>query len=158
MERTPHIMQLIFILIFFRQNMESLKEFLENSTIHGLYHISTSRSARPYIQNMESSNMLQIQYRPNMQFMPHIRKQEQDWQSCLVLHCLPQLCQILAKTWIYSILHKLDLNCVIFSFFSVQFWPFSRIFFTMAALISERNILSCADKGAATKKNFSYKT
>ena len=39
-----------------------------------------------------------------------------------------------------------------FFLFSVQFWPFSRIFFTMAALISERNILSCADKGAATKK------
>ena len=36
-----------------RQAMESLREFLENSTIHGLCHISTSRSRRPYWQYIQ---------------------------------------------------------------------------------------------------------
>ena len=29
--------------------------------------------------------------------MPHVHKQEQGWQSCLVLHCLQQPCHTFAK-------------------------------------------------------------
>ena len=40
------------ILTIPRQTMESLREFLENSTIHGLCHISTSRSTGPHLSKM----------------------------------------------------------------------------------------------------------
>ena len=51
----------ILILNIGRQSMmKSLKEFLDSSTIHGLSHISTSRSTRPYISYMYIYNIYNI--------------------------------------------------------------------------------------------------
>ena len=55
-----------------RQAMESLREFLENSTIHGLCHISTSRSRRPYLQYIQYP-ISNIQYPiSNLQYPIHV--------------------------------------------------------------------------------------
>ena len=85
-------MQLMFKLsivmqaIVFHPQMESLKEFLENSTIHGLCYISTSRfktfnhsiwyifyiSTSRFTKHLIIQYMLQIWYRPSIQFMHKI--------------------------------------------------------------------------------------
>ena len=58
----------------------------------------------------------------------HLCKKEQDWQSCLVLHCLRQPRQILAKWIFYLSRTKIRQNWCKFVLFSVLTYIFAEKF------------------------------